>query len=116
MEINGEDITRCGQSEVVKMLKSVYIGESVFLKLSRVVKIQESLDDSVLEQFKGPTSTFSYHVPLNDSASAGLGLQLKGPASEYNEISEGLFIEKILHGGAASKVSHNIFAMAAVSL
>ena len=51
----------------------------------------------------GPTVILSYSIALNDTASAGLGLQLKGANSDATS-EDGLFIEKILNGGAASKV------------
>ena len=93
------------------MLKLVHQGQLVNLKLSRISRISENVENgenenSILSQFNGPTSIHNYSIPLNDTPSAGLGLQLKGPTKYDSENigRSGLFIEKILNGGAASKV------------
>lgn len=51
-------------------------------------------------------SVHTFSIALNESPSAGLGLHLKGPNENIDSehCKNGLFIEKILHGGAAHKV------------
>ena len=52
-----------------------------------------------------------FDIPLNDTGSAGLGVSVKGKTSGNGTDGEtkdlGIFIKSVIHGGAASKVSHN---------
>ncbi|XP_028835617.1 par-3 family cell polarity regulator beta a isoform X2 [Denticeps clupeoides] len=107
LEVNGVDITGRTQEELVAMLRSTKLGETVSMVVARPeemflprelkgeqpggVPCQDSWEQLVLD------------VPLSDSGSAGLGLSLKGNKSRETGEDLGIFIKSIIHGGAAHK-------------
>ncbi|XP_062383522.1 par-3 family cell polarity regulator beta a [Sardina pilchardus] len=107
LEVNGVDITGRTQEELVAMLRSTKLGESV----SMVVARQEEMflpRELKGEQTGVPLSEegreqLMFEVPLSDSGSAGLGVSLKGNKSRETGEDLGIFIKSIIHGGAAYK-------------
>lgn len=72
--------------------------DSVFIDNSD--QQMEKKIDSLL--FDGP-GIYVYDIPLNDSKSAGLGLYLKYPRRASDRKDLGVWIEKVITGGAAWK-------------
>ncbi|XP_041935695.1 partitioning defective 3 homolog B-like [Alosa sapidissima] len=107
LEVNGVDITGRTQEELVAMLRSTKLGESV----SMVVARQEEMflpRELKGEQTGVPMSEegreqLMFEVPLSDSGSAGLGVSLKGNKARETGEDLGIFIKSIIHGGAAYK-------------
>lgn len=107
LEVNGVDITGHSQEELVAMLRSTKLGETVSLVITR----QEEL--FLPRELKGEPSApltsedgreqLMFEVPLNDSGSAGLGVSLKGNKSRETGEDLGIFIKSVIHGGAAFK-------------
>uniref|UniRef100_W5L7A1 PDZ domain-containing protein n=1 Tax=Astyanax mexicanus TaxID=7994 RepID=W5L7A1_ASTMX len=107
LEVNGVDITGHSQEELVAMLRSTKLGETVSLFVTR----QEEL--FLPRELKGEPSApppsedgreqLMFEVPLSDSGSAGLGLSLKGNKSRETGEDLGIFIKSVIHGGAAFK-------------
>ncbi|XP_031414281.1 par-3 family cell polarity regulator beta a isoform X2 [Clupea harengus] len=107
LEVNGVDMTGRTQEELVAMLRSTKLGETV----SVVVIRQEEMflprelkgePTGVLLQEEG-REQLMFEVPVNDSGSAGLGVSLKGNKSRETGEDLGIFIKSIIHGGAAHK-------------
>lgn len=106
LEVNGVDITGRTQEELVAMLRSTKLGESVSLMVGRQ-------EDFMPRELKGEPSgpllsedgreQLMFEVPLSDSGSAGLGVSLKGNKSRETGEDLGIFIKSIIHGGAAHK-------------
>ncbi|XP_065110236.1 par-3 family cell polarity regulator beta a isoform X2 [Paramisgurnus dabryanus] len=106
LEVNGVDITGRTQEELVAMLRSTKLGESVSLIVGRQ-------EEFLPREMKGEPSSpllsedgreqLMFEVPLNDSGSAGLGVSLKGNKSRETGEDLGIFIKSIIHGGAAHK-------------
>ncbi|XP_063285880.1 partitioning defective 3 homolog B isoform X1 [Pelobates fuscus] len=107
LEVNGIDIAGKTQEELVAMLRSTKLGESVSMVIARQ-------DDAFLpRELKGETdyhifppdntAQMTFEIPLNDSGSAGLGVSLKGNKSRDTNTDLGIFIKSIIHGGAAFK-------------
>uniref|UniRef100_A0A6I8Q345 Partitioning defective 3 homolog B n=1 Tax=Xenopus tropicalis TaxID=8364 RepID=A0A6I8Q345_XENTR len=107
LEVNGKDIAGKTQEELVAMLRSTKLGESVSLVVARQ-------DETFLpRELKGETENLvfppdntaqmTFEIPLNDSGSAGLGISLKGNKSRETGADLGIFIKSIIHGGAAFK-------------
>ncbi|XP_030634873.1 par-3 family cell polarity regulator beta a [Chanos chanos] len=107
LEVNGVDISGRTQEELVAMLRSTKLGETV----SVVVARQEEM--FLPRELKGEPSgppvsedgreQLMFEVPLNDTGSAGLGVSLKGNKSRETGEDLGIFIKSIIHGGAAYK-------------
>uniref|UniRef100_A0A8C5PCR6 Par-3 family cell polarity regulator beta n=1 Tax=Leptobrachium leishanense TaxID=445787 RepID=A0A8C5PCR6_9ANUR len=107
LEVNGIDIAGKTQEELVAMLRSTKLGETVSMVIARP-------DDGFLpRELKGETdyhifppdntAQMTFEIPLNDSGSAGLGISLKGNKSRDTQTDLGIFIKSIIHGGAAFK-------------
>ena len=52
-------------------------------------------------------------IPLNETGSAGLGVSVKGKTvtTEQGQKDLGIFVRGVIRGGAASKVSNNLFSV-----
>ncbi|KAG1938033.1 partitioning defective 3 B [Pimephales promelas] len=106
LEVNGVDITGRTQEELVAMLRSTKLGETVSLMVGRQ---EEFLPRELKGEPPGPLlvedgrEQLMFEVPLNDSGSAGLGVSLKGNKSRETGEDLGIFIKSIIHGGAANK-------------
>ncbi|XP_056309834.1 LOW QUALITY PROTEIN: par-3 family cell polarity regulator beta a [Danio aesculapii] len=106
LEVNGVDITGRTQEELVAMLRSTKLGETVSLIVGRQ---EEFLPRELKGEVSGPLVSedgreqLMFEVPLNDSGSAGLGVSLKGNKSRETGEDLGIFIKSIIHGGAANK-------------
>uniref|UniRef100_A0A672LNF1 Par-3 family cell polarity regulator beta a n=1 Tax=Sinocyclocheilus grahami TaxID=75366 RepID=A0A672LNF1_SINGR len=106
LEVNGVDITGRTQEELVAMLRSTKLGETVSLVVGRQ---EEFLPRELKGEPSGPLLSedgreqLMFEVPLNDSGSAGLGVSLKGNKSRETGDDLGIFIKSIIHGGAAHK-------------
>uniref|UniRef100_A0A671MAG7 Partitioning defective 3 homolog B-like n=1 Tax=Sinocyclocheilus anshuiensis TaxID=1608454 RepID=A0A671MAG7_9TELE len=106
LEVNGVDITGRTQEELVAMLRSTKLGETVSLVVGRQ---EELLPRELKGEPSGPLLSedgreqLMFEVPLNDSGSAGLGVSLKGNKSRETGEDLGIFIKSIIHGGAAHK-------------
>uniref|UniRef100_A0A673IDU8 Partitioning defective 3 homolog B-like n=1 Tax=Sinocyclocheilus rhinocerous TaxID=307959 RepID=A0A673IDU8_9TELE len=106
LEVNGVDITGRTQEELVAMLRSTKLGETVSLVVGRQ-------EEFLPRELKGEPSglllsedgreQLMFEVPLSDSGSAGLGVSLKGNKSRETGEDLGIFIKSIIHGGAAHK-------------
>uniref|UniRef100_A0A8C2EK45 Par-3 family cell polarity regulator beta a n=1 Tax=Cyprinus carpio TaxID=7962 RepID=A0A8C2EK45_CYPCA len=112
LEVNGVDITGRAQEELVAMLRSTKLGETVSLVVGRQ---EEFLPRELKGEPSGPLLSedgreqLMFEVPLNDSGSAGLGVSLKGNKSRETGEDLGIFIKSIIHGGAAHKVKSSPF-------
>lgn len=69
----------------------------------------EKCEDEVESSSSKKRDIFTYEIPLNDTGSAGLGVSVKGKASNTTNgtVDMGIFIKNIFHGGAAHKVVIN---------
>ncbi|KAM8933362.1 partitioning defective 3 homolog B [Pelodytes ibericus] len=107
LEVNGKDMAGKTQEELVSMLRSTKLGESVSMVIAR----QE--ETFLPRELRGETDYYvfppdntaqmTFEIPLNDSGSAGLGISLKGNKSRDTSTDLGIFIKSIIHGGAAFK-------------
>ncbi|TRZ00197.1 hypothetical protein DNTS_032264, partial [Danionella cerebrum] len=106
LEVNGIDITGRTQEELVAMLRSTKLGETVSLLVGRQ---EEFLPRELKGELTGPLLSqdgkeqLMFEIPLNDSGSAGLGASLKGNKARDTGEDLGIFIKSIIHGGAAHK-------------
>lgn len=80
-------------------------------------KVDSILNVSTID---GP-GTYVYDIPLNDTKSAGLGLYLKYPRRSTDRKDLGIWIEKVITGGAAWKdgrlqPNDQIFAINGINL
>ncbi|XP_036831233.1 partitioning defective 3 homolog B isoform X3 [Oncorhynchus mykiss] len=111
LEVNGVDISRRSQEELVSMLRSTRQGDSVALLVARQEdvflprELKEEEARAVLLSEEGKEQLM-FEVPLNDTGSAGLGISLKGNKSRETGEDLGIFIKSIIHGGAAYKDGH----------
>ncbi|XP_063788723.1 partitioning defective 3 homolog B isoform X2 [Pseudophryne corroboree] len=107
MEVNGTVIAGKTQEELVAMLRSTKLGETVALVVARQEEafLPRELKGGVEGHFAFPegTAQMTFEIPLNDSGSAGLGASLKGNKSRDTNSDLGIFIKSIIHGGAAYK-------------
>ncbi|CAH1238146.1 PARD3 [Branchiostoma lanceolatum] len=115
MEVNGIELTGKTQQEAVNMLRSIPIGGTVNLVVSRQdepVLPRELPEDYAVSDAEDPRhgltprKTREYvtlEIPLNDTGSAGLGVSVKGNKSKVDGADLGIFIKSIINGGAASK-------------
>ncbi|KAM3917429.1 partitioning defective 3 homolog B [Leptodactylus fuscus] len=108
IEVKGQAIAGKTQEELVAMLRSTKLGETVSLVVARPEdaflprELQKGeLENHVVSPEKVAQMTFE--IPLNDSGSAGLGVSLKGNKSRDTSTDLGIFIKSIIHGGAAFK-------------
>ncbi|XP_073502501.1 partitioning defective 3 homolog B isoform X2 [Phyllobates terribilis] len=107
IEVKGQAIAGKTQEELVAILRSTKLGETVSLVVAR----QE--DAFLPRELKGESeihvvspekvAQMTFEIPLNDSGSAGLGISLKGNKSKDTSTDLGIFIKSIIHGGAAFK-------------
>ncbi|KAM4710757.1 par-3 family cell polarity regulator beta a isoform 2-T2 [Anableps anableps] len=107
LEVNGLDMTGHTQEELVGMLRSTKLGETVSVLVSRQEDIflprelkGEEANSQMTEDGK---EQLMYEIPLNETGSAGLGVSLKGNRSRETGEDLGIFIKSIIHGGAAYK-------------
>ncbi|KAI8489891.1 Partitioning defective 3 [Branchiostoma belcheri] len=131
MEVNGIELTGKTQQEAVNMLRSIPIGGTVNLVVSRqdepvlprelisypplpsyVYLHEDKPEDYAVSDAEDPRhgltprKTREYvtlEIPLNDTGSAGLGVSVKGNKSKVDGADLGIFIKSIINGGAASK-------------
>ncbi|XP_037831918.1 partitioning defective 3 homolog B isoform X2 [Kryptolebias marmoratus] len=108
LEVNGVDITRVGQEELVCMLRSTRQGETVSLVVLRQEDMFLPREMDEVSRVPGVVSEngkeqLMFEIPLNDTGSAGLGVSLKGNKSRETGEDLGIFIKSIIHGGAAYK-------------
>ncbi|XP_018094499.1 partitioning defective 3 homolog B isoform X1 [Xenopus laevis] len=107
LEVNGKDVAGKTQEELVAMLRSTKLGESVSLVVARQ-------DETFLpRELKGETENLvfppdntaqmTFEIPLNGTGLAGLGISMKGNKSRETGTDLGIFIKSITHGGAAFK-------------
>ncbi|KAF4074938.1 hypothetical protein AMELA_G00228920 [Ameiurus melas] len=107
LEVNGVDISGYRQEELVAMLRSTKLGETVSLLVTR--QEEPFLPRELKGEQPGPVLSedgrehLMYEIPVNDSGSAGLGVSLKGNKSRETGEDLGIFIKSIIHGGAAFK-------------
>ncbi|XP_075685951.1 partitioning defective 3 homolog B isoform X2 [Rhinoderma darwinii] len=107
IEVKGQAITGKTQEELVAILRSTKLGETVSLVVARQEdaflprELKSESQDDVVSPEKVAQMTFE--IPLNDSGSAGLGVSLKGNKSRDTSTDLGIFIKSIIHGGAAFK-------------
>jgi len=98
VELNGIDLHGKSQPEVSSILKEIKTDEEVEIVVSRQENnVVDSRNDIEKE------STHVYDIPLNDTKSAGLGLYLKYPRRSSDGKDLGVWIEKVITGGAAWK-------------
>ncbi|KAM5151971.1 partitioning defective 3 homolog B isoform 2-T2 [Mantella aurantiaca] len=107
VEVNGMAIAGKTQEELVAMLRSTKLGETVSLMVVRQEEafLPRELKGEVESLAVSPENTvqMTFEIPLNDSGSAGLGVSLKGNKSRDTSSDLGIFIKSIIHGGAAFK-------------
>uniref|UniRef100_A0A0N5AK63 PDZ domain-containing protein n=1 Tax=Syphacia muris TaxID=451379 RepID=A0A0N5AK63_9BILA len=127
LEVNGEPTKGLKQNNVVDKLKALPVGDKVALLISRIEKENGGIinedsaakaNDSRVSESKSSVSNtqnfcssrsdnneeiLSLDIPLNGSA--GLGISLKALSRKKNGCTQdcGIFIKRVLHGGAAFK-------------
>ncbi|KAL6115435.1 pard3b [Pungitius sinensis] len=107
LEVNGVDMAGRSQEELVSMLRSTRLGQSVCVVVARQEDVflpreLKGEEDGSLMMEDG-REQLMYEVPLNESGSAGLGVSLKGNKSRETGEDLGIFVKSIIHGGAAYK-------------
>lgn len=107
IDVNSIAIAGKTQEELVAMLRSTKLGETVSLVVARQEEafLPRELRGEVESHVVSTENTvqMTYEIPLNDSGSAGLGVSLKGNKSRDTSNDLGIFIKSIIHGGAAYK-------------
>uniref|UniRef100_A0A4W4F6V8 Par-3 family cell polarity regulator alpha, b n=1 Tax=Electrophorus electricus TaxID=8005 RepID=A0A4W4F6V8_ELEEL len=106
LEVNGVDLSGCGQEEVVSLLRATPMGGAVNLLVLRQEETflpKELLEEEMVLTPDGTREFLTLEVPLNDSGSAGLGVSVKGNRSKENHADLGIFVKSIITGGAACK-------------
>uniref|UniRef100_A0A0R3S6Q5 PDZ domain-containing protein n=1 Tax=Elaeophora elaphi TaxID=1147741 RepID=A0A0R3S6Q5_9BILA len=124
LQINGEKTVELTQNDMVERLKKVDVGDSVNLLVSRLgsqenegqssTVVKSNNDDEESCQQKGMNEgverpreeILTLKIALNETGSAGLGISLKARAVMKPDGTRhdcGIFIKKVLHGGAAYK-------------
>ncbi|KAK6101159.1 PDZ domain (Also known as DHR or GLGF) family protein [Brugia pahangi] len=125
LQINGRKTAEFTQSDMVERLKKLDVGDSINLLVSRigsqenenqnplVVTNNYNSDSEHYHQERASEGTERYgeeiltlKIALNETGSAGLGVSLKARAVMKPDGTRhdcGIFIKKVLHGGAAYK-------------
>ncbi|KAL4002884.1 PDZ domain (Also known as DHR or GLGF) family protein [Acanthocheilonema viteae] len=124
LQIDGEKTTELTQNDMVERLKRLDVGDSINLLISRLgsqeienqspTAAKNSDDDrECCHQKRENEGTERYgeeiltlKIALNETGSAGLGISLKARAVMKPDGTRhdcGIFIKKVLHGGAAYK-------------
>lgn len=123
LEVNGTDVSRSSQPEVVHLLRSVTVGSTVNLLVSRIQDaVNGDATDHGIHNSAKSSSEFDAEdeedmeevlmdldIPLNETGAAGLGISVKGRSRRQNSEEsldlehEGVFINSIITGGAASR-------------
>lgn len=124
LEVNGADVSRSSQPEVVRLLRSIAAGSTVNLVVSRIqdavngdaidggiasAKTSADFDAVGEDDAEMEEVTMELDIPLNETGAAGLGISVKGRSRRQNSEEsldmehEGVFINSIITGGAASK-------------
>ncbi|XP_062844131.1 par-3 family cell polarity regulator alpha, b isoform X2 [Trichomycterus rosablanca] len=118
VEVNGVDLSGCGQEEVVSLLRNTPMGGAVNLIVLRreetflprelnteptAQRVRDSVEEEMVLTPDGTREFLTLEVPLNDSGSAGLGVSVKGNRSKENHADLGIFVKSIINGGAACK-------------
>ncbi|KAM3723801.1 Partitioning defective protein [Dirofilaria immitis] len=124
LQINGEKTTEITQNYMVERLKKLDVGDSVNLLVSRLGNQENESQNSVAVKIDHDDKKCRYHkgvnegvkqygeeiltlkIALNETGSAGLGISLKARAVMKPDGTRhdcGIFIKKVLHGGAAYK-------------
>uniref|UniRef100_A0A1I7VKA0 PDZ domain-containing protein n=1 Tax=Loa loa TaxID=7209 RepID=A0A1I7VKA0_LOALO len=119
--INGEKTTELTQNDMVERLKKLDVGDSINLLVSRLGSqenenhsptiLKSNHDDNECCHPNEGTERYgeeilTMKIALNETGSAGLGISLKARAVMKPDGSRhdcGIFIKKVLHGGAAYK-------------
>uniref|UniRef100_A0A915PC83 PDZ domain-containing protein n=1 Tax=Setaria digitata TaxID=48799 RepID=A0A915PC83_9BILA len=123
LQINNEKTSELTQNDMVERLKKLDVGDSVNLLVSRLgnqeneiqspTVIKDSHNSKVYchqesenreERYREEILTLK--IALNETGSAGLGISLKARAVMKPDGTRrdcGIFIKKVLHGGAAYK-------------
>ncbi|KAJ8253012.1 hypothetical protein GJAV_G00208160 [Gymnothorax javanicus] len=107
LEVNQVDFSGRTQEQLVAMLRSTKLGETVSLLVAR--QEESFLPRELWGEQAGVLCLeerrvkLKFEIPLNDSGSAGLGLSLKGKRSSEAGADLGIFIKSVIHGGAAYK-------------
>ncbi|EJD74973.1 partitioning defective protein 3 [Loa loa] len=121
LQINGEKTTELTQNDMVERLKKLDVGDSINLLVSRLGSqenenhsptiLKSNHDDNECCHPNEGTERYgeeilTMKIALNETGSAGLGISLKARAVMKPDGSRhdcGIFIKKVLHGGAAYK-------------
>uniref|UniRef100_A0A914ZUL6 PDZ domain-containing protein n=1 Tax=Parascaris univalens TaxID=6257 RepID=A0A914ZUL6_PARUN len=133
LEVNGVSTTGLRQNDVVNSLKQLNVGETVKLLISRVGTMtddakaltsntgnaksatsdterdggeHETSKSEETQKRIGEEEILNLDIALNETGSAGLGVSLKARAVMKPDGTRqdcGIFIKKVLHGGAAFK-------------
>ncbi|XP_044158553.1 partitioning defective 3 homolog B isoform X2 [Bufo gargarizans] len=107
IEVKGQAIAGKTQEELVAMLRSTKLGETVALVVARQEDafLPRELKDESENHAVSPEKVeqMTFEIPLNETGSAGLGVSLKGNKSRDTSTDLGIFIKSIIHGGAAFK-------------
>ncbi|VDK67873.1 unnamed protein product [Litomosoides sigmodontis] len=124
LQINGEKTAELTQNDMVERLKKLDVGDSINLLISRLgsqesanqnaTVVKSNQEDKECCQEKGADEgpeqygeeILTLDIALNETGSAGLGISLKARAVMKPDGTRhdcGIFIKKVLHGGAAYK-------------
>ena len=116
LEVCGIEMTGKSQSDAVKILRTIPLGTTVDLIVSRQeldLSPSPMLPRQLPPEKSGETSgaignereVLTFEIPLNDTGSAGLGVSVKGKTSTSSgqHTDLGIFVKSVIHGGAASK-------------
>ena len=114
LEVCGIEMTGKPQSEAVQILRTIPLGTSVDLIVSRQEPdlspspmMPRQLPPEKSGEVPAPNEreVLTFEIPLNDTGSAGLGVSVKGKTSTSSgQMSDlGIFVKSVIHGGAASK-------------
>lgn len=119
LKVNGIDLADKSQDEVANILRKIQTNEYADIVISRLHATPPSDDSGSFSYEKGElasqnnsvaTSTtpseqiesLVLDIPLNDTGSAGLGIQIKTPILD-DKVDLGIWVDKIMQGGAAWK-------------
>ncbi|CAG9540520.1 unnamed protein product [Cercopithifilaria johnstoni] len=124
LQINGKKTTELTQNDMVERLKKLNVGDSINLLVSRLgnqenenqspTVVKSNHEDRECCYQKGANEGTERYgeeilmlkIALNETGSAGLGISLKARAIMKPDGTRhdcGIFIKKVLHGGAAYK-------------
>ncbi len=116
LEVCGIEMTGKSQAEAVSILRTLPLGTTVDLIVSRQeldLSPSPMMPRQLPPEKSGETNSSSWNerevltfeIPLNDTGSAGLGVSVKGKTStssgQHSDL--GIFVKSVIHGGAASK-------------